>query len=116
MPALSNTEIADKLEAFSALLDLPRPVYIHGAMLAVFGTVLPALLLGIGLRRAGSQKFAIIGAIGPITTVFFAWALLGERPNIAQAIGFVLTLGGGLAISLVKERSAATAANAAAPE
>ena len=90
------------------LLALPVPVYGYGVILAVLGTVAPALLLGIGLKRTSAQRFAIIGTVGPVTTLLLAWAVLGERPNLAQALGFALTLGGGLAVSLIREKPRAT--------
>jgi len=87
-----------------ALLTLPAPVYGEGLILALLGTVAPALLLSVGLRRTTSQQFAIIGTMGPVATLFLAWAVLGERPNAAQAAGFILTMAGGLAVSLIKEK------------
>ncbi|HEY5792420.1 MAG TPA: DMT family transporter [Chthoniobacterales bacterium] len=85
-----------------ALGGLPAVVYGYGGILAVFGTVLPALLLSIGLKRAGAANFSIISAIGPVATFFLAWALLGESPNAGQLAGFALTLAGGLGISLLR--------------
>lgn len=85
------------------LLHLPPAVYGEGAILAVLGTVIPSLLLSLGLKRAGAQRFAIISAIGPVATLLLAWAFLGERPNLGQAIGFALTLVGGLGVTLLKE-------------
>jgi drug/metabolite transporter (DMT)-like permease len=90
------------LRPVSALFHLPAKVYGLGAILAVFGTVAPALLLSLGLKRAGAQRFAVISTIGPVATLFLAWALLGEQPNAAQAVGFGLTLFGGLAVTLLK--------------
>lgn len=87
----------------ATLLALPAPVYLHGAVLALLGTVAPALLLSAGLRRTTPQRFAIIGTVGPVTTLLLAWAVLGEQPNLAQALGFALTMGGGLAVSLMKD-------------
>jgi drug/metabolite transporter (DMT)-like permease len=74
-----------------------------GAMLAVFGTVLPSLLMGVGLRRAGAQRFAVIGSVGPVFTLFLAWLLLGEELHLAQAIGFCLSVCGGVGVSLLKQ-------------
>lgn len=85
------------------LLNLPAPVYGYGLILAIFGTIIPMLLMGIGLQRAGAQRFAIISMIGPVTTLLLAWFTLGERPNLPQVLGFLLTLGGGLAITLIKD-------------
>lgn len=86
----------------SALFRLPAEVYGYGLILALLGTVAPALLQSLGLQRAGAQRFAIISTIGPVTTLFLAWAFLGEKPNVTQAAGFALTVGGGLAVSLLK--------------
>jgi len=90
----------------AALLHQPPALYGIGLILAIFGTVAPALLLSVGLQRAGSQRFAVISSVGPVTTIFLAWAILGEQPNLFQTLGFLLTLGGGLAISLLKESKA----------
>jgi len=89
----------------SELLAFPAPVYGYGLILAVFGTIAPMLLMGIGLQRAGAQQFAVISMIGPVATLLLAWSILGERPNAAQVLGFLLTLGGGIAISLLKDAS-----------
>ncbi len=90
-----------------ALLHFPTTVYGDGLLLAVLGTVAPALLMSLAVKRAGAQRFAIIGTIGPVVTLFLAWGILDERPNIGQVLGFVLTLGGGLFISLVRDRPSA---------
>lgn len=90
------------LRPVSDLFQLPAKIYGLGIILALLGTVAPSLLLSLGLRRAGAQRFAVISTIGPVTTLFLAWALLGEKPNAAQGIGFGLTLAGGLAVSLLK--------------
>ena len=39
-----------------------------------------------------------------------------ERPNAGQAIGFVLTLGGGIATSLLKDNGSSTASAATESE
>lgn len=90
-------------QSLSTLMALPAPVYAYGIILAIFGTVAPAVLMSIGLQRAGAQRFAIISMTGPVTTVILAWIVLKEQPNILQLLGFGLTLGGGLMISLLKE-------------
>ncbi len=84
------------------ILSYPPPVYAHGLILAVFGTVAPALLMSVGLKRAGPQKFAVMGALGPVTTLFLAWVVLGEQPNFLQILGLALALSGGLAITFLK--------------
>jgi len=77
-------------------------VHSRAMVLAVFGTVVPSFLLGIGLKRAGAQRFAIIGTVGPLATIVLAWLVLGESLNGVQIAGFMLTMGGGLLVSLWK--------------
>jgi drug/metabolite transporter (DMT)-like permease len=47
----------------------------------------------------------VIGMVGPLGTVFLAWMILGESVNVVQILGLLLTLGGGVAISLLKDKS-----------
>lgn len=84
------------------LFSYPAVVYGHGLTLAVFGTVAPALLMSVGLERAGPQRFAVMGAIGPVATLFLAWAVLGEQPNGLQVLGLMFALAGGIAIVRLK--------------
>ncbi len=87
-----------------SLEGLPPAVYGEGVVLALLGTVAPSILMSHGLKRAGPQRFAVISAIGPVTTILLAWALLGEQANAGQAVGFLLTLGSGLAVSLLRHK------------
>ncbi len=96
---LTHFGIVHGAEAF---LHQSGAVYFHGAVLALFGTVIPSFLLGLGLKRAGSVRFAIIGSIGPVGTLILAWILLGEGMGTNQLIGFVLSLSGGLAVTLMR--------------
>ncbi len=89
----------------SELLSLPAAVYGEGAILAIFGTVLPSLLLSTGLRRAGAQRFAVISTIGPVTTLLLAWVVLSEKPTPFQWLGFGLAMAGGLGVSLLKTKA-----------
>jgi drug/metabolite transporter (DMT)-like permease len=88
----------------SVLLDLHPAVYGNGFILAIIGTVIPAFLMGLGLKRAGPVRFAVIGTIGPVGTLFLAWIILGEALNFGQIVGFILSLSGGLAITLMRTR------------
>lgn len=82
--------------------------YTYAILLAVFGTILPSFLMGIGLRRAGSQRFAVLSTIGPVATVLLAWAFLGEAISASQLLGLVFTLSGGVLISLFKATDSKT--------
>jgi len=91
------------LRSPAALLEISAPLFTHGAILAIFGTALPSFLFGIGLARAGAQKFALISTLGPVGTVVLAWLVLGESLSITGIVGFSTTLAGGIAVTLMKE-------------
>lgn len=78
----------------------PLPVYGLALAMAIFSTVLPALLLSEGIRRIGVDKTSIIGSIGPVATLALAYLFLGESMSIMQMLGAVLVLAGVLYISL----------------
>lgn len=88
----------------ASLFKFSPAVYGYGIILAIFGTVVPSYLLGMGLQRASAQKFAVIGTVGPVVTLVLAWAVLSEPLRPVQLLGFVLSLAGGVAISFLKEK------------
>lgn len=75
-------------------------VYGLVAILAVFSTVLPLWLMSEGLKRIGANQVSLIGCIGPLATMAFAWAFLGEVITLTQLAGAGLVLGGVLIITL----------------
>lgn len=80
-------------------LQQPAPVYVLSVAMAVFSTVLPVFLLSAGIRRIGAGPTALIGSIGPVSTLFMAAWFLGERTNAIQLIGAALVLTGVLMVS-----------------
>jgi drug/metabolite transporter (DMT)-like permease len=91
----------------SSLAALPGPAWELGATLALVGTVIPSYLFGWGLQRAGATASAVIGMVGPVGTVALAATMLGERVTFMQLAGLALTLGGGVAMSLLKRATPA---------
>ncbi len=85
----------------TALLVSPR-VFALGLTLAIVCTVLPATLLTNGIRRIGASQAALIGAVGPVSTLYLGYAVLGETLTALQGLGTVLVLGGVLLVSLKK--------------
>jgi drug/metabolite transporter (DMT)-like permease len=69
-------------------------VYADGALLALVCTVLPVFLLAEGIRRVGAGNAAIIGAVGPVSTIALAHWVLGEPVHLLQAVGTLLVLVG----------------------
>jgi drug/metabolite transporter (DMT)-like permease len=73
-----------------------------GLILAVVCTVLPASLLVHGIRHVGASKAALIGAVGPVATLFLGYAVLGETLDAGQMLGSALVLAGVLMVSTNK--------------
>ncbi len=85
-------------QPFSALIQ-PMPVYVYGAAMAIFSTVLPVFWLSAAVHRVGAARAVLIGTLGPILTIFFSWLLLSEPVSIAQLLGASLVLAGVLLVT-----------------
>ncbi len=81
-------------------LIVERPVYLLVAVLAVLATVLPLWLMAEGLKRIGANQVSLVGCIGPLATMGFAWMFLGETMTLVQLAGAALVLAGVLIITL----------------
>ncbi len=75
-------------------------VYALVAILAVFSTVLPLWLMAEGLKRVGANQASLVASAGPLATMGFAWAFLGEAITLTQLGGAALVLAGVMIISL----------------
>lgn len=73
-----------------------------GVTLAIVCTVMPATLLTNGIRRIGASQAALIGAVGPVSTLYLGYAVLGETLSLLQGLGTVFVLAGVLLVSLNK--------------
>jgi len=80
-------------------LDLPAPVYGYAIAMAVVSTAIPAFMISEALRRIGANTVAIIGALGPVTTLLFGYLGLDEVMTPVQTAGSALVLVGVVAIS-----------------
>lgn len=81
-------------------LDLSLRVYELAIAMAIFSTVLPVFLLSYAIRRIGSGSASLIGTIGPVSTIYMAYAILGESISLLQIAGSSLVLAGVVIISL----------------
>ncbi len=68
-------------------LDLPVRVYELSLAMAVFSTVLPVFLLSFAIRRIGSGSASLIGTVGPVSTIYMAYMILGESISLLQIAG-----------------------------
>ncbi len=85
-------------QPFSALAQ-PLEVYAYAAAMALFSTVLPVFWQSAAVQRIGAARTVLIGTLGPMLTIFFAWLLLTEPVSIAQLLGASLVLAGVLLVS-----------------
>ena len=87
------------LESLAALV-LPAQVWWLAALLATACTALPVFLVAESLKRIGANHFALIGALGPVTTVVADFSLLDGALSAAQVVGGALVISGVLIVSL----------------
>ena len=95
-----------------ALVTQPWQVYMHAGGMALVSTILPIFMTSKAIQMIGAAKVSMIGAVGPIATIFFGWLLLGEDVSIPQMIGAALVLAG---VILVARRPSAKPAPQPAP-
>lgn len=87
---------------WASLQQLPMTVYGYGLALGIFATVLPTILMMMGVERLGASRTAMIMAGGPIFTILFAVVFLDEQLNFWQWLGCALNMFGVLMVSLKK--------------
>lgn len=80
-------------------------VYYYGVAMALISTVIPSYLVVQGIKRIGSENTAIVGSIGPVSTLLMAYYFLGENISVFQIGGTALILLGVLLISGQKQKS-----------
>ena len=81
-------------------LIVSNEVYGLVLIMAIFSTVLPLWLMAEGLKRIGANQAAMVGCVGPLSTMIFGQIFLGEPITLIQLIGAALVLAGVLIISL----------------
>ena len=91
---------------WKVIVSQPAPVYGLALLMATVSTVLPIVLTLEGIRRIGAASASIVGALGPVATIFLGFAFLGERITIVQLAGAALVLAGVLIVSLHERRRA----------
>lgn len=76
------------------LLSFPWQVYALGFLIAIFATVIPSFLVSKSIKMISSSNFAVIAAIGPISTIILAAVFLDERLTGLQLLGaFAVIIG-----------------------
>jgi drug/metabolite transporter (DMT)-like permease len=81
-------------------LELPAQVWWIAIVLATGCTALPTLLVAEALKRIGANQFALIGALGPVTSVVADVLILDGALGLMQILGGALVILGVLLVSL----------------
>ncbi len=81
-----------------SLLTFEPNVYFYSLAMALLSTVIPSYLVTAGIKRVGSDNAAIIGSIGPVSTIIQASIFLNEPILALQLAGTALILVGVLLI------------------
>ncbi len=87
-----------------SLAHQPMLVYQYSFLMAIVGTVLPSYLVTEGIKRIGSGNAAIVGSVGPVSTLALAYFFLNESFSVWQLLGTVMILAGVFIIG--KQKSA----------
>jgi drug/metabolite transporter (DMT)-like permease len=86
----------------ASLLVQPLPVYGLSLVNGIFCTIFPVFMTMAAVQRIGATTASQAGMIGPVSTLFLGWALLGEPITAVQLAGTGLVLGGIYLLSLKK--------------
>lgn len=86
----------------ASLLVQPLPVYGLSLVNGVFCTIFPVFMTMVAVQRIGAASASQAGMIGPVSTLFLGWALLGEPITAVQLGGTGLVLAGIYMLSLKK--------------
>jgi len=109
--AIIVSALAIAVHAFVAgerLVGYPPMVYILCAAMAIFCTVIPSLMIAQGIALIGSNRAAILSALGPVVTIYLAYAFLGEEITLPQTIGTLGVLAGVALLTVKPQKTADT--------
>ncbi|EOQ94910.1 EamA-like transporter family protein [Leptospira wolbachii serovar Codice str. CDC] len=81
----------------------PFSFYALAFIMGTVNTVVPAIFVSEGIKRVGSKTAAIVGSVGPMSTLFLAYWLLDEPITILHSIGTLFVLTGVFWISTAKK-------------
>ncbi|WP_166964324.1 DMT family transporter [Yeosuana marina] len=86
------------------LLNYPWQVYLLGFLIAIFATVIPSFLVSTSIKLISSSNFAVIAAVGPISTIILAAIFLNEQLTLLQLLGAFAVIIGISLVSLSKKK------------
>lgn len=81
------------------IFSFQKEVYVIALIMAVVSTVIPSFLISEAIKQWGPSNVAIVGSVGPISTILLAGIFLGERITIFELMGTIIVIGGVLLLS-----------------
>lgn len=87
-----------------SLFEYSSDVYLYTLSMALLSTVIPSYLISEGIKRIGSGNAAIVGSVGPVSTIVQANIFLNEPIFALQIAGTIMILAGVLLISGTKKQ------------
>lgn len=76
------------------VLESSKAAHGHALILALLCTVVPVLAISWAIKLVGSNKVAIIGAVGPMVTIALSAKYLDERLQFTQVLGMSMIVCG----------------------
>ena len=76
------------------LFSYPAPVYLLSIAMALFATVIPSFLINEAIKRIGAPTVAIVGSLGPVSTITLSMIFLGEMLTLPQFAGAFIIISG----------------------
>jgi len=76
------------------LWQAPAPVFINGALMGAFATVLPIYALTAGISLLGASRAAMVSMIGPVLTLIMGAVVLDEHLSLVQFVGMFMVIAG----------------------
>lgn len=87
-----------------SLFNFSGTVYLYSFLMAIISTVIPSYLVVQGIKRIGADNAAIVGSVGPVSTIVMAYFFLDEQIFFLQIVGTFMILAGVLLISRQKRK------------
>ncbi|TAM48882.1 MAG: DMT family transporter [Paraburkholderia sp.] len=97
----------------SKIRQVARGEWLNLFLQALFGTFGFTLLMLSGVARTSAVAAGVITSTIPAVVALFAWAFLGERPNLRAVVSIVLAMVGIVAVNLSHTQASEGAASQA---
>ena len=91
--------------AFNSVSVLAQDACVLGlsAWMAAISTVFPVVMIAIGIGRIGAPRAALLGVVGPVSTIGLGYVFLHEPVTLLQLLGSALVIVGVVLVSVPKK-------------